>query len=90
VYYTHFKDKRNGVIWPDFTRLPSAERPMLELVPFAIGDMLELNGKRIEVLSGAHRAGGGAGDAGGLIDSGWPGRRPARTALRPGSAYNGD
>jgi len=65
------------VIWPDFTRLPSAERPMLELVPFAIGDMLELNGKRIEVLSGAHRAGGGAGDAGGLIDSGWPGRAAA-------------
>ena len=44
----------NGVIWPDFTRLPSAERPMLTLVPFAIDDLLELNGKRIEVLSAAH------------------------------------
>jgi ribonuclease BN (tRNA processing enzyme) len=44
----------NGVIWPDFTRLPSAEQPMLELVPFAIGDVLELNGKRIEVLSAVH------------------------------------
>ena len=44
----------NGVIWPDFTRLPSAENPVLELVPFAIGDVLTLNGKRIEVLSAAH------------------------------------
>ncbi len=44
----------NGVIWPDFTRLPSAEAPMLELVPFKVGEVLELNGKRIEVLSAAH------------------------------------
>jgi ribonuclease BN (tRNA processing enzyme) len=44
----------NGVIWPDFTRLPSAEQPMLQLVPFAVGDKLTLNGKRIEVLSAAH------------------------------------
>src|SRR4029079_3985418 len=44
----------NGVIWPDFTRLPSAEQPMLALVPFAVGAVLELAGKRIEVLSAAH------------------------------------
>jgi ribonuclease BN (tRNA processing enzyme) len=44
----------NGVIWPDFTRLPSAEQPVLEFVPFAVGDVLALNGKRIEVLSAAH------------------------------------
>jgi ribonuclease BN (tRNA processing enzyme) len=44
----------NGVIWPDFTRLPSAEHPVLELVPFAVGDVLALNGKRIEVLSASH------------------------------------
>ena len=49
----------NGVIWPDFTRLPSAEQPMLALVPFAVGDVLELDGKRIEVLTRrAHGAGG--------------------------------
>ena len=49
----------NGVIWPDFTRLPSAEHPMLALVPFAVGEVLELNGKRVEVLDAvAHRAGG--------------------------------
>ncbi|MEO5696954.1 MAG: 3',5'-cyclic-nucleotide phosphodiesterase, partial [Burkholderiaceae bacterium] len=44
----------NGVIWPDFTRLPSPERPILQLVPFQTGDLLELAGKRIEVLSAAH------------------------------------
>jgi ribonuclease BN (tRNA processing enzyme) len=44
----------NGVIWPDFTRLPSPERPTLELVPFAVGDCLTLGGKRIEVLSASH------------------------------------
>ena len=44
----------NGVIWPDFTRLPSAERPMLSLVPFAVGEVLELNGKRVEVLDASH------------------------------------
>ena len=44
----------NGVIWPDFTRLPSAEQPVLVLRPFAVGDVLSLAGKRIEVLSAEH------------------------------------
>lgn len=44
----------NGVIWPDFTRLPSVAEPALVLLPFAVGDVLALNGKRIEVLSAAH------------------------------------
>ena len=44
----------NGIIWPDFTRLPSAERPGLTLVPFALGDRLTLGGKTFEVLSAAH------------------------------------
>lgn len=44
----------NGVIWPDFTRLPSAERPVLELVPLAVGDVLSVGGRRIEVLPAAH------------------------------------
>ena len=35
-------------------RLPSAERPVLAFEPFAIGDVLELDGRRIEVLSAAH------------------------------------
>ena len=44
----------NGVIWPDFTRLPSAENPVLELVPFAVGEVLTLGRKRFEVLSASH------------------------------------
>lgn len=44
----------NGVIWPDFTRLPSVEHPVLALVPFAVGDVLPLAGRRFEVLPAAH------------------------------------
>ena len=44
----------NGVIWPDFTRLPSADEPILKFFTFAVGDVLELGGRRIEVLSAEH------------------------------------
>src|SRR5205085_6351174 len=44
----------NGVIWPDFTRLPSAEQPVLALLPIEIGDVLAIGPRRIEVLSAAH------------------------------------
>lgn len=44
----------NNVIWPDFTRLPSVEQPVLSFEPFAIGDVLTLGGRSIEVLSALH------------------------------------
>ncbi len=44
----------NGVIWPDFTRLPSTEHPVLELVPFAVGDVLRFGHRCIEILSASH------------------------------------
>jgi len=44
----------NGVIWPDFTRLPKPSHPVLSLHPYAIGDVIDLGGRRIEVLSAAH------------------------------------
>ena len=44
----------NGVIWPDFTRLPETDRPVLKLVPFEIGQQLDIAGKHFEVLSAAH------------------------------------
>jgi ribonuclease BN (tRNA processing enzyme) len=44
----------NGTIWPDFTRLPSLEHPVLRLMPFTVGETLCLNGKEIEVLSAVH------------------------------------
>lgn len=44
----------NGVIWPDFTRLPSFEAPVLRLQPLALGEVLHIAGRDIEVLSAAH------------------------------------
>ncbi len=45
----------NGVLWPDFTRLPSVEQPMLAFSPFATGEVLDFGrGRRIEVLPALH------------------------------------
>jgi ribonuclease BN (tRNA processing enzyme) len=44
----------NNVIWPDFTRLPSAEQPVLAFERFDVGDVLELGRRRVEVLSALH------------------------------------
>jgi ribonuclease BN (tRNA processing enzyme) len=44
----------NGVIWPDFTRLPTPDHPLLKLEPFAVGQTLALAGRRIEVLPAEH------------------------------------
>jgi ribonuclease BN (tRNA processing enzyme) len=44
----------NGVIWPDFTRLPTVDEPVLAFSPLHIGDVVEVAGRRIEVLSAAH------------------------------------
>ena len=44
----------NNVIWPDFTRLPSVDAPALRFSPIAVGQQLQLDGHRIEVLSAAH------------------------------------
>lgn len=44
----------NGVIWPDFSRLPSPEAPVLSFHPFQVGERLNLGGRQIEVLSAMH------------------------------------
>jgi ribonuclease BN (tRNA processing enzyme) len=44
----------NGVIWPDFTRLPKPDQPILSLVPFEVGQVLDLGGQAIEVLPALH------------------------------------
>ncbi|MBT9492745.1 MAG: 3',5'-cyclic-nucleotide phosphodiesterase [Paucibacter sp.] len=49
----------NGVIWPDFTQLPSPERPVLSLHPFELGQRLRFadfgkNMREIEVITAAH------------------------------------
>ncbi len=73
----------NGVIWPDFTRLPSAEHPVLQFVPFEHGDRLVIGGKTVEVLCAHHTvpaAGfavqGGGGNAGWWVYTGDTGPNP--------------
>ena len=45
----------NGHIWPDFTCLPSATHPMLELVPMEVGSSIALSGGRfIEAIPAVH------------------------------------
>jgi ribonuclease BN (tRNA processing enzyme) len=44
----------NGIIWPDFTRLPNPAAPVMCFVPIAIGDVVEAGAHWIEVLSAAH------------------------------------
>lgn len=44
----------NNVLWPDFTRLPRPDQPILELHEFRVGEVLTLAGRRIEVLPAAH------------------------------------
>lgn len=44
----------NGVIWPDFTRLPTADAPVLAFRAIEIGEVVEVAGRRIEVLSASH------------------------------------
>jgi ribonuclease BN (tRNA processing enzyme) len=44
----------NGVIWPDFTCLPDARNPVLRFVPIAVGDVLDFDGRLIEVLPASH------------------------------------
>lgn len=44
----------NGVIWPDFTRLPDPQTPVLRFEPIEVGQVLTLGRRRVEVLPAAH------------------------------------
>lgn len=44
----------NDVLWPDFTRLPSREKPALELVPLQCGQELMVGAHPVEVLPATH------------------------------------
>ncbi len=44
----------NGVIWPDFTRLPDTANPVLRFEGLAVGQVLQLGARRVEVLSARH------------------------------------
>lgn len=44
----------NGVIWPDFSRLPTPENPALRFNPIEVGDDLLLDNFRFQVLPAEH------------------------------------
>src|SRR3954468_7058767 len=44
----------NNVIWPDFSRIPSPEAPFISFHEIQIGQILDITGKRIEVLPAVH------------------------------------
>ena len=44
----------NWKLWPDFTRIPNATRPMLRYEPVQVGQVVELDGRRITPLPANH------------------------------------
>ncbi|MCG6932298.1 MAG: 3',5'-cyclic-nucleotide phosphodiesterase [Gallionella sp.] len=44
----------NGVLWPDYTALPTAEVPYIRFVPVALGDTVRLGRRRITPLPARH------------------------------------
>ncbi|MCG2633948.1 MAG: 3',5'-cyclic-nucleotide phosphodiesterase [Gammaproteobacteria bacterium] len=44
----------NDLIWPDFTRLPNPENPVVVLQPVSPGQLLELDGRKLEVIEVNH------------------------------------
>ena len=44
----------NNQIWPDFTQIPNADKPLLNFLPLQTGARLELCGKRVEALPAVH------------------------------------
>jgi ribonuclease BN (tRNA processing enzyme) len=44
----------NNVIWPDFSRIPTPEAPFISFHEIKVGQVLDIAGKRIEVLPAVH------------------------------------
>ena len=44
----------NGAIWPDFSRIPSAEHPFISFHEVAVGQVLQIGNKHVEVLPAVH------------------------------------
>ena len=44
----------NWLIWPDFSRIPSAEQPILVYRPVALGETIEIAGRRLTPLPANH------------------------------------
>ena len=44
----------NNEIWPDFTRIPTPERPFLRYATLAVGEAMEVKGRHFTALPVAH------------------------------------
>jgi ribonuclease BN (tRNA processing enzyme) len=44
----------NNTIWPDFSRIPTPEQPFIRFEEIHVGQLLEIRGRRIEVLPAVH------------------------------------
>lgn len=44
----------NNLIWPDFESIPSVEAPFIRFETFEIAELMDIGGKRIEVLPAVH------------------------------------
>jgi len=44
----------NNVIWPDFSRIPTPEKPFITFHELHVGETLQITGKMIEVLPAVH------------------------------------
>jgi ribonuclease BN (tRNA processing enzyme) len=44
----------NWEIWPDFSRVPSADQPFMRYQPISIGKAVELDGRRITAVPATH------------------------------------
>ena len=71
----------NNLIWPDFSAIPSVDTPLMRFVSIAVGEVLQVGGKAIEVLPAVHTVpavGFAAASASGhWVFSGDTGRNPA-------------
>jgi ribonuclease BN (tRNA processing enzyme) len=71
----------NNLIWPDFSAIPSVDAPLMRFVSIAVGEVLQVGGKAVEVLPAVHTVpavGFAAASASGhWVFSGDTGRNPA-------------
>ena len=44
----------NWTIWPDFTQIPTAEKPFMQYEPLQVGEVVTLAGRRITALPAIH------------------------------------
>jgi ribonuclease BN (tRNA processing enzyme) len=44
----------NNIIWPDFSRIPSPQAPLMRFQTIRVGQSIEISGKHIEALSAVH------------------------------------